>query len=266
MLQKIEPSAPLREYVRHYVYRDGPAQILAWPVPPRPDLFLSFSLRTQYKIFDYRTGCVESLPDAIVVGPQTRRVVDLLMNAAHAGFYVYFQPAGFHRLFRQATGNLADLAYAASDVIGAQVTRLHERLRDACSVSEMVQLTEQFLAAHLPAARPFHPVHAAAEMLLTRHGQVSLSGLIEASGLSERQFERSFSEHIGSTPKLYARLARFDFAFKLKTAVPARTWTSVSHEAGYFDHSHLVKDFNVLTGMSPSCFLRLFPASMSASS
>lgn len=267
VFEKIEPSAPLREYVRHYMYRDRPAPPLTRPVPPRPDMWVSFSLTTQqYDLFDYRTGRVDALPGAIVVGPQTRRVVDLVAKAHHATFYIFFRPAGFYRLFGQPIAPLVDLAHAASDVIGGSATSLHDRLREARDAGEMARLAEQFLMSRLAGARPFHAVHRAAEILIDHHGETKLPLLVEATGLSERQFERSFTAHIGATPKLYARLARFHYAFRLKTAAPSQTWMSVSHEAGYFDQSHLVRDFHILTGMSPSLFLSLFPGRTSVSS
>jgi hypothetical protein len=64
--------------------------------------------------------------------------------------------------------------------------------------------------------------------------------------------EREFIKRVGLRPKLYARVPRFHYLPRLRAAHPALSWMVVSHEAGYFDQNHLVKEFWQLTGNAPS--------------
>jgi AraC-like DNA-binding protein len=120
----------------------------------------------------------------------------------------------------------------------------------------MVRAAECFLLDKLAVAQPFHPVQAAAVHVLTRHGQVHLDRVVSMSGLSQRQFERKFTEQVGTTPKLYSRVNRLNYALRLKEKTPELTWTHVTYQAGYFDQTHFVKDCKSLTGETPSDFLR----------
>jgi AraC-like DNA-binding protein len=41
---------------------------------------------------------------------------------------------------------------------------------------------------------------------------------------------------------------------RLATSQPAKTWSSIAADVGYFDQSHLVRDFRDIVGVTPSAF------------
>jgi AraC-like DNA-binding protein len=259
-LRKIPPSLPLLPYVRHYEYREilSEDRVAIRPLPARPEQLLQFHLLGRFEVFDYRSGKPFLAPPAVVVGPQTWRVADLLLKGKLVVFVIVFQPTGFHRLFGLPMPELTDRAYEASDVIGVDVKLLHDRLRESTSLREMACLTETFLLPRL--AAPFHAVQSAAAGILKCRGQISLNLLARSSGLGQRQFERKFTEQVGVPPKLYSRIVRLNYALQLKETRPDLSWTDVTYEAGYFDQTHLVKDFKSLAGETPSKFLRIIAA------
>jgi AraC-like DNA-binding protein len=256
-LRKIPPSLSLLPYVRHYEYREilSDDGVTVIPLPARPEQLLQFHLLGRFEVFHYRLGKSLPAPAAVVVGPQTWRVADLLLKGKYLVFVVVFQPTGFHRLFGVPMPELTDRACEASDVIGIDLKLLHDRLRESITLVEMVSLTEKFLLRRM--AAPFHPVQSAATGILRRNGQISLNLLVRNSGLSQRQFERKFIQQVGMPPKLYSRIVRLSYALQLKQTRPDLSWTEVTHEAGYFDQTHLVKDFKSLAGDTPSRFFQM---------
>lgn len=65
-----------------------------------------------------------------------------------------------------------------------------------------------------------------------------------------RQFERRFITLLGISPKVYARILRFEAALYRKS-VTGRNWTTIAHDLGYHDQMHMVHDFESLAGESP---------------
>jgi AraC-like DNA-binding protein len=120
----------------------------------------------------------------------------------------------------------------------------------------MVRHVERFLSARLLTAGPEHVTARAAMTMLETHGRLRIADAIRQSGLSERQFERRFIEQMGIGPKLYARIARLNFVLRRKAEEPATTWADISQEAGYFDQTHLTKDFKAMLGVAPGVYLR----------
>jgi transcriptional regulator GlxA family with amidase domain len=93
--------------------------------------------------------------------------------------------------------------------------------------------------------------------LLSHTGRpIAIPRLAALSGLGARQFERQFRSTIGIAPKLYGRMLRFDRAMDLRLSAPGASWTAISQEAGYFDQSHMIRDFRAFSGDAPSEFLR----------
>ena len=75
-------------------------------------------------------------------------------------------------------------------------------------------------------------------------------------GLSQRRFIRVFAAEVGLTPKLYGRVRRFQRALALVRGVPAPDWAQLAVECGYFDQSHLIRDFRAFAGLTPEEYLR----------
>ena len=75
-------------------------------------------------------------------------------------------------------------------------------------------------------------------------------------GLSHRRFIEVFSAEVGLTPKLYGRIQRFQRASASTQGQPLPDWSKIAAECGYFDQSHLIRDFMAFSGLSPAEFLR----------
>ncbi|RYF85105.1 MAG: AraC family transcriptional regulator, partial [Chitinophagaceae bacterium] len=59
-------------------------------------------------------------------------------------------------------------------------------------------------------------------------------------------------DRIGMNPKMFARILRFSKAYRLHEAVPHLSWIKIAHECGYYDQMHMIRDFKVFAGVSPS--------------
>lgn len=258
------PSIPLREYVRGYVFRDvhlHEAQVVR-PVSAESDPLLVFTLRDAYAAFEYEKGRSRTLPDALVVGPQSRRMADLQISGHHQAFSVCFQPAGVYRLFGIPGCELVNRAEDAAQILDPAIAPLLDNLRNNSEdVEFMVRSVEAYLLRRLSTARSSHPVHVAALELRRSNGLAGIADLVQHTGHSVRHFDRAFLSQFGMTPKRYARVNRFGFALRLKLHSPHITWTEVSQEAGYFDQNHLVKDFRSLVGAAPGPYLKAITAS-----
>jgi AraC-like DNA-binding protein len=202
------------------------------PLLARADPFLAFHLRDRYEVFEHVPGRSRRLPPAYIVGPQTRRLADLLLRGQLTVLSISFQPTGLHRLFPVSMGDLTDHAYDAGDVIGPEAFALHQRLLECEDVSDMIRLVECFLIRRTRTAAPFHPIERAAATIVRMNGQASLGWLARESGVSERQFERNFTDHVGVAPKRYSRIVRLAFAIRLKEQQARLTWAEVSQHAG----------------------------------
>jgi transcriptional regulator GlxA family with amidase domain len=84
---------------------------------------------------------------------------------------------------------------------------------------------------------------------------VKVRDLARRVGLSQRQFIQRFTSEVGLTPKLYGRVRRFQRARELVRKAAEPDWAAVALECGFFDQSHLIRDFGEFSGLSPAAYL-----------
>jgi AraC-like DNA-binding protein len=79
-------------------------------------------------------------------------------------------------------------------------------------------------------------------------------------GLSHRRFIEVFKAEVGLTPKLFHRVQRFQRILALAREYRAPDWSRLALDCGFFDQSHLIRDFVEFSGFSPEDFARHYDA------
>lgn len=102
-------------------------------------------------------------------------------------------------------------------------------------------------------------VDAAVARIVAGEGRVAIDPLADDIGISRQHLSRRFLAHVGVTPKTFARVIRFRALLRRAERTPSRDWAALAAEAGYFDQSHLIADFQQFAGTTPVPFF-LSPA------
>lgn len=92
------------------------------------------------------------------------------------------------------------------------------------------------------------------ESLRIIHNQVSrvtVKYLLECLNISERQFEKRFSQTVGLSPQFYIRVKRFNEAIRLMETGHYERLTDVAHALNYYDQSHFIRDIKAFSGITP---------------
>ncbi|GJQ62531.1 MAG: AraC family transcriptional regulator [Melioribacteraceae bacterium] len=79
-----------------------------------------------------------------------------------------------------------------------------------------------------------------------------LKELIAQTGYSKKHIIKTFKEKVGTSPKEFAKILRFQKAIKLIEAGGKVDWSSVAFDCGFFDQSHFIADFKQFSGFTPS--------------
>ncbi|TPG67527.1 helix-turn-helix domain-containing protein [Hymenobacter nivis] len=257
MFFRLYPPAPaLQPFVLHYLVAhvrsaNGQPIPAPKPQPPTPHQSLYFYPRDAMSTFHYGQNRTIQSPRTILVGPQVSRV-DLNFAPDHLVVCVACKPGGLHRLLGVPVKELFDFSVDSRAVLGPAVDEVADRLAETTDYDRMVAVVEAYL---LRAARRIagaaRPLDALLPQLLSGWVARPVERLAHEVCLSPRQFERNFFEQVGMGPKLYARIARFDQAFRLKERQPALDWLAVAVQCGYYDYRHLVRDFKAFAGVTP---------------
>ena len=247
------PHPALRGIVRSFGERRASLgkTVLTWPLPARPHQIIDVYLAEPFKL-RIDNGALQAAPDTVVVGPQGARRIQLYMPREIHLFNIHLQPAGLNRLVGIDMTALINEGIAARDVLGRHATRLSDAIRLAPDFASRVAAAERWFGSMLGDGTPKDAIDAASRLLWATGGRARIDDIAERAGLSARHFQRKFSAQVGLSPKLFARTIRFDAALSAHRREPARAWTQIVHEAGYFDQAHFVRECHALVGMAPS--------------
>lgn len=91
--------------------------------------------------------------------------------------------------------------------------------------------------------------------LVGHKGQLSIDELAALAGLGQRQLRRTCLKQSGLGPKHLARVLRFRHAVaRLRNG--ESDLTGMAFDCGYYDQSHMTRDFRELSGITPAAYLR----------
>jgi AraC-like DNA-binding protein len=248
-------SAPaLRHFVKYYyqVEETLTSTVALQPVPARSPEIIEFMFATHYIVERLHHGTMKDSWATTLVGSKTHRHVNLFMRDRVDAFTIAFQPGGCAALFGIPPRELTDQDFDARDVIGPQIHALRDRLGEYSSIADRARIADQFLCGRLADFNHDSPLVRTARVIHRCLGSVQIARLADSAGLGMRQFERRFAHEIGMTPKLYARIVRFESALRCKSASPDIRWTDIACSLGYFDQMHMIHDFKQLSDDTPT--------------
>jgi AraC-like DNA-binding protein len=235
---------PESGFVRREVARQGVALILGFGDPL--DLY-------EDEVDGATPGVTRTL-GAFVVGNQLGPSLTGVGGHQH-GVQVELTPAGAMALFGDV-GQLNGSVIPLDEALGRGAARLVERLAETPSWVERLELLDAAFARleDVPVLTP--EVTWLRGQLERSCGRARVEPLMDQTGWSRRHVTERFRRQLGVSPKSYARLLRFEYASALLGERRAgRSIADVAMEAGYYDQSHLTRDFLALGGVTPGSFL-----------
>jgi AraC-like DNA-binding protein len=192
---------------------------------------------------------------------QCRRLAGAIVSGAYGSYFVidtrehasvigaHFRPGGAAPVLGVAPGELSD-AHAPLDALWGEgpTAELCERLR-AARPAQRFGILERALAARLGAPARLHAAVPVAVAQLEGGASVAaVAGLVD---LSHRRLIQVFTAQVGMTPKLFARVRRFQRCVE-RAGDPDTGWSRLAAECGYADQSHMIREFIALSGFSPA--------------
>lgn len=245
----LEHAAPpaLREYVECFWTRGVESR-------PTEQAYLVLPDGSIDIVLGYRSGEAGSPPSlALAVGTMTRALA-MKGPEATAWVGVRFWPGRALPFLGVPASELTDLRIDIGEVWPARdaaLDPLHSSDVPAL-LGGFQHLLENRLQRSVTLDRA---VDEAVRAILRAGGNLSISALASALGVTRQHLARRFAMHVGVSPKMFARVTRMRRAIAKARVAAQVDWTALALDAGYFDQSHLAGEIRELTGRAPSEWL-----------
>ncbi len=166
-------------------------------------------------------------------------------------------PLGFRSLFAMPVRALWSTSIELADVAGSVADELWERMQGTTTWPERFSLCDEVLGRLATGDASLPPeLHEAWTGLVASGGTASVADLARRVGWSRQHLARRFGDEFGLGPKLAGRVVRFERARRMLESTPSFvTLAQVAAACGYYDQSHLNRDFLELAGCSPTTWM-----------
>lgn len=255
----IQPANHLQSFVKDYTLfhflSHNKNSIPVKPFPANTDQCLVFYLRGNVTAFQPKTGTSSTFAKIAINGSQISRF-NFQLSSHFLMFVVHFQPGALSKFLRLPLTGIVDERIDAEAILNPEIHQVHEQASNAACYQSILQIVEEYLWKRINRLKTdFQPIDKVAQIISEKPCAFSIEKMADLACLSISQFERRFTQQLGITPKLYARINRFNQAYQIKEKNPDTDWLSVALQTGYHDYQHLVKDFKQFSYSTPHSLL-----------
>jgi AraC-like DNA-binding protein len=192
-------------------------------------------------------------PCASVIGPMTA-VGSTAIGERLEAIGVYFRAAQAQRFTSVPGSELTDRNLNLEDLWGHSASGLLSCLHEAGSDAARIDQLEAFLWKRAAPPRDLStPIDLSrlAAWMLRRRGRMTVQDLAHGAGVSRQYLTRVFHEHVGVTPNVYLRLARFHAGLVYAECGEPVNWAQAALELGYADQSHMIAEYRRFSSLTP---------------
>jgi len=255
---KLTPPEPLSQLVESIWDWDAPAPPHRFErILPVANASLIINLaEDETRVYDDGPGlpCTKFSAAALDAPRHRSFVIDTAEQVRVMG--VVFRCGAAAAFFRERMDAITNAHVDLDALVGAPARGLRERLLDARDSPSRLSMLCGWLAdiARRAAVTPVLIAHATG--VLKRVPQIGrVADACRDAGLSQRRFGSVFREHVGMSPKRYARLQRFRAVVESVQCGARVDWARVAADCGFYDQPHLVREFREFAGMTPSAYV-----------
>lgn len=251
------PCARLAPFVSQLWYGQGQVNYTRDRILPGGGSFLLINLGpTQYRIVagppERRVGF-----DGIWLSGPHQTPIDTEAPGGSALLGVAFRGHGLRPWLHADAEHSAEQTLPLADLLGDGVLRLRERLLETPEPAARFSMVEDWLVSRLlPRYAPSALIEWTLAAIESSGGFVGIEDLARQAGVSRAHLSRRFRLEVGLTPKALARVHRFRAAIDWLSRRDRIPWGELAGRCGYYDQSHLIRDFQDFSGMAPGDFVR----------
>jgi len=252
--KKFQPISELLPYVKcYFIWERDSTEPLLVQSPPSGFNALVFNYSDPYRAYLNKAE-KEDVPLAFVSGQFTANY-HLEINGKIGLIGAVMEASSLYNFFGLQMTTLVNKRLALQELLGAKGTEIEERIRTAYTAAERILLLEMFLLSNLEIVQSrLSIIDDTISFIDQKNGMVTIEEVLCKFKFSRRYLEKKFLEKVGLSPKLYARIRRFGYISNKVANNKEINWQDIVFENGYYDQSHLVKDYKAFNKMKPTAY------------
>lgn len=255
MIYQESPPAPdLGQIVKCYWSIESDSMQSSEPELVLPDGCPEIIFNLSDRFIRVHSDSEERQPASLFAGQMSKNIM-LRPSGKVRLFGVRLQPAGASSVVRFSVSEITDRIVAFDDACGRDGRELEEKLNEATTFVGRISIFESWVRSNLSRRPSVDDLASkASELIFAAGGSIAVSALANRIGVSDRRLERHFKHSVGISPKMFSRIVRFQSVVRSVQNASSADVLEVALDLGYYDQSHLIRDFREFSGITPQAF------------
>lgn len=186
---------------------------------------------------------------------QTIKPIEIICHGPFRMIIFYLYPPMLKMLFEIQASDLIDSCLNFADLKIEGSKEVLSRLESANYIEDQIKILETFILSRVPEPSKAINLSNAIKCIEMHHDSFSISSISDNFNVSPRTFQRIFKQYVGISPRLYARVSKFNKAINLLESGEYKLLTELAFETEYSDQSHFTRTFKEFTGLTPKAFI-----------
>jgi len=211
---------------------------------------------TPYPVLPDGTQSIFISPHGSIIGGAQLQTRDMQILEAGEYFGIRFYSGALRHFFKIDLSEITDQYVGNEYFPCAFFHNLHELIYQQSDYHKRVNVCENWLMNNFQ-PQPNSRFDQALRLIYQSSGSVKINDLAKSVDCSSRHLSRSFQLHIGLNTKTFTKIIRIQHACRQLYITPRESLDSAL-ALGFFDQSHLIKDFKKHLLSTPFDFSKRF--------
>jgi AraC-like DNA-binding protein len=221
-------------------------------------LYTPISLEQEFNYRVVSDGCIDIFvnqlqPDQSFVMGFCKKHTEFAIGKRFSYVGIRFLPSAFSLLFGINAKQINPQSEELNKLLPELAMWLAEQLQPAFSLVSISDLLNSKLKEiyHQQKLTPDIRFLNALIIIFEKHGYLDTEKDLN-TGLSPRQLQRVFNYYIGTTPKSFCNVVRFQHILNAKPSKASLKNNKFYYDVGFYDQAHFIKSFKTFYGLTPS--------------
>ena len=211
---------------------------------------------TPYPVIPDGTQSIFISPHGSIVGGAQIKTRDIQLLEAGEYFGIRFYSGALRHFFKLDLSEITDQYVDNGFIPCGLFHTLHQLIYQQSNYHQRVSVCENWLMKNFK-PQPKSGFDQALRLIYASSGDVRINALAGSVDWSSRHLNRLFQLYTGLSTKNFTKITRLQFACRQLYITPRESLNSAL-DLGFFDQSHLIKDFRKHLLLKPSDFYNRF--------
>lgn len=230
----------------------------------QPFIYCYWQLKTTHTLlqpFHYRVvadGCIDIFFERAMASQSfimgfCKKYTIFPLESNFDYFGVRFLPSMFPQLLQIPAQTLSNHFEHLENILPTFAKVLEQQVNPTTPINDIKNITNTYFINILNnAAFDLDQRFYEALLFIMKNQGVTSTQKDLQTGISPRQLRRIFNHYIGTTPKTFSKVVRFQHILSAKPSSQSLHQNPLFYDVGFYDQAHFIKDFKTLYGVTPT--------------